>query len=272
MTFEAWRGTGFQLLLLSISSLAPTAYATYCVFVHKVDLRGMQEPGCGARQDEHPVRCPVPRYVMAAIIITMLITLFESFVLGFAISAVPGAVFMETIRRTLQDTSSVIRFLTGNFAGIGVVISLVMSGLGMAVLNSTSANVLYAVSGGLLLYLGIHAIIAKVPNHPASHTSHKSDTAYRPFLTGLILAVANPLSILFWLSLIGRFSSEQTSSLLVITQALFVVLGALTLFIALVALIKQLGASISTTRLLLLSRVCGCVITIFGIMTIARIF
>lgn len=52
-----------------------------------------------------------------------MLALLQSFVLGFAISALPGAVLFEVIRRALLDKPSVLGFLVGNFSGIAGIYS-----------------------------------------------------------------------------------------------------------------------------------------------------
>ncbi len=195
----------------------------------------------------------------------------ENFILGFVISAVPGAVFIETIRRLLVDKTSVWKFLLGNFIGMLLIIVSVFLGFAVLVTQGSIANVFYGVSGLVLIFLGLSSIVSGPRNETKKLHLKNKTSSYIAFTSGLLLAVANPLSIVFWIALIGVWM--QTANIMEAgIYSVSVLAGALTLFIILIVVINTPQARVSVKYLTLLSRVFGMVILIYGIVMLSKAF
>lgn len=192
--------------------------------------------------------------------------ILENIALGFAITAVPGAVFFEVMRRSLLDYGSLFKFLSGNFVGMIVIILATYLGVASLLSGAVTSVIFYVVSGLLLIYLGISAI--RIDSLKLKNTQNKPRPGKTAYLSGLTLALANPLSILFWASLMGRFRHETSGGLGVLMLSLSVVLGSLLLFVALISVSIQANKKLKTDHLVLLSRVFGVVIAVFGVMTL----
>jgi threonine/homoserine/homoserine lactone efflux protein len=192
--------------------------------------------------------------------------------LGFAISAVPGAVFFETIRRTLSKQYSVMPFQLGNFSGISTIILVALFGVATILSNSTSANVFYGLSGGLLLYLGIRSILTKQPQAHIITKKTGFKSTYSSFLTGYILAVANPLSIIFWISLIGKFHLQSNTFIAMLVNIISTLIGALMLFVLLIILVSYMRNNIKELYLIWMARIFGLILVAYGILTLSKLF
>ena len=199
--------------------------------------------------------------------------LLQSFILGFAITAVPGAVFFETIRRTLGNNSSVYSFLVGNFTGMLVVIATVFFGISTFLNKQFVENIFYIASGIILLFIGIQSVLSQPsadaigsPKVAKLRHMHLSAT-----FAGIVLAVANPVSIIFWASLMGTFISSM-GKLSAVMNIFAVLLGAVVLFIILVYVAGRMKSYLNDNLLLWLTRVFGGIIIVYGIAMISNLF
>jgi threonine/homoserine/homoserine lactone efflux protein len=195
----------------------------------------------------------------------MLPNFVEYFWLGFAITAIPGAVFFETIRRCLSDTESVRGFLTGNFTGMALIILSSFLGLGF-INNNSLTRIFYSLSGVVLIYLGISAILQ---NPKVSKVNHHK---YSSFYTGLFLAVANPLSIIFWISLTGNFLQSSNGFIEPILYSAGVMAGALALCILLIVIVNRFESFINDRYIKIISVIFGLIITAYGLLILSKVF
>lgn len=200
----------------------------------------------------------------------MFYQIIENLLLGFAISAAPGAVFFETIRRTLSKKSTVTSFLLGNFSGMLIIIVFALAGISVLLTDTSLSKFFYGITGLLLTYIGVSSLTAKFSQQTAKEEA-KAPNRYSSYVSGLVLAVANPLSIVFWISLTGKFYQEYDSILPILLNATSVVIGALILFILLVLAVKFLRKRINTTILAWLARMSGIIILIYGLLTLSRV-
>lgn len=186
--------------------------------------------------------------------------------LGFAVTAIPGAVFFETLRRLLISTSSAYWFLAGNFSGMALIIASSYIGLPSIMHNQTVALVFYLTSAMLLIYLGVTALASKEMPKSEAGTYQKNLQSGTSYLVGFTLSIANPLSIAFWVSLSGQLLSTY-SNVVAWLYSLAIMLGAALVFSIMIfssATIRKLKAS----HLVIVSKISGLVILYFGVMTL----
>lgn len=201
----------------------------------------------------------------------MFTKVIESIFLGFAISAVPGAVLVETIRRTVLDKSSIYKFMAGNFFGIVLIVVAVFLGLAVIINVPTTANIFYGICGSLLIYLGMFSILTKHDqNHIEIHTK-KRRSKYTAFSTGLFMSLVNPIRILLWISIIGKIIQDTGNNGWVIVNSLATIVGAIIFYGLLVMIINILDKKITVTHLSLLSRSFGVVLLVYGFVTLSKI-
>lgn len=196
--------------------------------------------------------------------------LVQYFCLGFVITAIPGAVFFETIRRAMTDKASIVKFMAGNFSGMFLIIFSVLFGLSALLSNKSLGHAFYALSGAVLFYIGITSLLAKHGGKKPIGNKKQNHASLSAFLTGLVLAAANPISIVFWISMTGKMVQDKTSIYLVVLNCVSIVLGASLVFIILITFGSRSKNQINTHHLLLLSRGFGLIIFAYGIMTFSR--
>lgn len=193
--------------------------------------------------------------------------------LGFAISAAPGPVFFETVRRTILERSSVVYFLIGNFIGISIIIAVVFLGLSAVTLEGQVENVLYLSSGLILLWIGLSASLTKpekqhMPEVGINFTEYGDWV--KSFSVGVILAVANPVSILFWVSIIGSYIVDMTLAAALL-NGIAVLTGALFLFLLLVLVVGRAKKNLDNRVLLWANRIFGGIIIFYGITMLLKL-
>ena len=193
----------------------------------------------------------------------MVSNVIENFVLGFVISAIPGAVFFETIRRAIRSNAEVLIFLLGNFSGMLVIIVASFIGLSAGSTSDGNARLFYCVSGALLCYIGVSAILSKYKKPKNIHTNAVR-ASYSAYATGFVLAMANPISVAFWLSLSANVLHETTSLLMAVISCLSVLAGAAVLFLTLIWVVRYANLNLETKQTLLISRVIGVILLCYG--------
>src|ERR1700760_332144 len=177
----------------------------------------------------------------------------QSFLLGFAVTAIPGAVFFETIRRTIVDKSSILKFLMGSFSGTFLIIASILLGLSSILAEKSLANLFYGLSALVLIYIGISSATNKSTNKN-SKSRRKVRSFYSSFITGFILGSANPISILFWISVLGKMLQTHQSVYVVIANSLLMLAGALSVYLILIPLTSRSKDLLKAKNLLIISR------------------
>src|SRR5690606_21251980 len=92
------------------------------------------------------------------------------------------------------------------------------------------------------------------------------------FWVGFVLASANPLSLIFWISLSGAFLKESQSLYVTTLLILGVVFGALFLFFLLILALRAVKKSLNAVHMKYMSVLFGFIITGYGVLTILKIF
>lgn len=201
----------------------------------------------------------------------MLHMLIENLMLGFVITAVPGAVFFETIHRSIFHKTSLPAFMAGNFAGMFLIIGSVLAGISSLLADKTYFKAFYALSGLVLLYIGGSSFMSK-RSHPEISGYRKHERSqYSALLTGFILAAANPISILFWISMSGKMFQQDMSAAGVMANCASIVAGASLVFIILIAVFSRARFRLKAQQFIILSKSFGVIICIYGVTTLAKI-
>jgi len=128
----------------------------------------------------------------------MLRVMLEGMAVGVALAAPIGPINVEIIRRGLDGG-----FRHGWLVGLGAVTAdtlyclLVVTGLAPLSDSGALRAPLFLAGAAVLLYVGIASVRAA---RRGSSASAKINSSRRSYLTGLIMAAANPLGIVYWLS------------------------------------------------------------------------
>ncbi len=172
--------------------------------------------------------------------------------IGISLGAPIGPINVEIVRRGLRSG-----FLAGWLVGIGAITGdtlyclLVIAGIAPLVNHQAVRIVLWSAGGAFLLCLGYHSLRSAIGHHSMMKIEEGKGER-RSYLTGLLMALFNPLGIVFWLSIGGAVVAsgvEQAhSGVGTATIVIGVILG-LTLWISTLSTLTRLGRRFVTDRL-----------------------
>ena len=133
----------------------------------------------------------------------------EAFVLGLAYMLAPGPVLVETVRRSIRGgVRAAAAVQAGALAADVLYAVLFLCGGGQMLLFPWLKFGLSILGAALLVYLGVSmALGSKQVNQRLHATQRQGDTSslsqqrlVQPFITGLLLLLVNPYSLVFWFS------------------------------------------------------------------------
>ena len=140
---------------------------------------------------------------------------------SFILSAVPGAVAAEAVRRSARGGHRPIVLLRiGALGGSLLWARVVLLGAG-ALARSTPAQTLLTVAGAALtLSIGWRSVVALAGRGAAGAVSDANTRGALP--TGLMLALANPWQLVFWLGMGGNVAGRPGAAMHAADLAAFV--------------------------------------------------
>jgi chemosensory pili system protein ChpE len=139
--------------------------------------------------------------------------LTSGLILAFAYVAAPGPIIVETLRRGVSGGfAGSLAVQTGSAIGIITYAGLALMGAGLAPQTSLWQLAVGAAGVIMLLYLGIVTIRTgrTLTLRPAQVSTGRAATR-GAFWTGAALSLANPLDIVFWLSIGSRAMAGNDS-------------------------------------------------------------
>jgi threonine/homoserine/homoserine lactone efflux protein len=203
----------------------------------------------------------------------MLSGILQGLILGFILTAIPGAVVLETTRRALTRLP-VLNFLCGNFLGVGITIVITIVGLSSVLRDASLSHLFYLLSGATLIYIGVTSVASKklAKSNRRLGKGHEAASPYKAFVAGLILATANPVSILFWITMIGRYFNAHDSHLQIALNSAAIVLGGVIFYMVLMVMTGITHKIISQRYLIVSSDVFGVIILVYGGFILSKAF
>lgn len=191
--------------------------------------------------------------------------IIEKLLLGFALAAPIGPVSLEMIKRGLkQGFREAFKVRLGG--ATGNMICLIASHLSLSSLLEKPLIIgsIGLVGAVFLIIIGLKNL--RLRNIELYSTSNKviSRIENSSLLTGLILSLANPISIVFWLSIFASTYKTVQLKWISFAEDLFIILGVL-IWGAVFSLILDLGKSyLSEKNVLKVTRVAGAFLVILG--------
>jgi threonine/homoserine/homoserine lactone efflux protein len=193
---------------------------------------------------------------------------FEGFLIGFAIAAPIGPIALLCINKSLKEG-----FWSGFISGLGAACADATCGfiaaLGLSMVSDFflhHKNGIQIFGGIFLLYIGIK-IVFGVKKHIDPVIKLKKSTYIKSFITTYILTIANPISILAFLTVfasLGDIGIKGSFSILTIVLGVFAGSG-IYFFALTLATAKFLKKSINEKVSRAISLVSGCLIIAFGL-------
>jgi chemosensory pili system protein ChpE len=212
----------------------------------------------------------------------MLTTAIAGAIMAISISAPPGPVTMETVRRGLGGG-----FRPALYVQLGSVIgdltwcALALLGLAPLVQIAWVRGTLSVAGVALLLYLGVTGLRDAFgkPAQPAHSTAQAVSAGEGghagAFRSGLAISMANPMAVGYWLSVGGALIAAGIAGSTPLQIETFVggYLGATLAWCFIVALAVRWGKrALSPALFRWFTATCSCALLIFGLALAARLF
>lgn len=155
---------------------------------------------------------------------------------------------------------------TGSMIADGIFMVLIYMGLVNFLDIPIIQIFLWLFGGFVLIYSGVESILGA--NKFSIDTSRRKDSLFKCFLTGFVMSITSPLSILFWLGIYGSVlaktaSSYGTGDLLVYSSMIFLGLAVWDLLVA--ALTSGLRNYLNYKSLIVISVFSGLSLVGFGV-------
>ncbi|USL45550.1 LysE family transporter [Priestia megaterium] len=141
----------------------------------------------------------------------MISTIFSYFILGISLSAPVGPINAAQINKGIKNG-----FLNAWLVGVGAmmadVIMMLLIYLGLAsVFTIPSVKLIMWIFGFIILcYLGYDSIKSASATVEENIHSQDKETPFKSFISGFLIAISNPLNIIFW---VGIYGSVLTSAI-----------------------------------------------------------
>lgn len=124
--------------------------------------------------------------------------------LGIAISAPPGPIAAESLRRgAARGFRAALMVQAGSLIGDTLWAIIALVGIAFLVQNVPARLILTAIGVILLIRLGISALRDARSGRSPQDQSSLGQTERNDFTTGMLLSLANPFAIAFWLGIGG---------------------------------------------------------------------
>lgn len=137
-------------------------------------------------------------------------------IIGLSLAAPVGPINVEIVRRGLRSG-----FMSGWLVGIGAITGdtlyclLVLAGVTPLVQHAAVRTVLWIAGSAFLAFLGYSSLRAALTKVHLSHPD-RSSFERRSYPTGFLMALFNPMGVVFWASIGGGLvasAAEQTDAI-----------------------------------------------------------
>ena len=193
--------------------------------------------------------------------------LISYIILGFTLAAPIGPVNSARLDKGIKNGFWHAWIVgAGSMIADGVFMLLVYLGMVQFLGIPVVQIFLWLFGGFVLIYSGIESI--KNANTISLSYSRQKDSLFKCFLTGFIMSITSPLSILFWLGIYGSVLAKTaqtngTESLLIYSSMIFLGLTFWDVFVA--ALTTGFRKLLNVKSLIAISIVSGASLIVFGL-------
>jgi threonine/homoserine/homoserine lactone efflux protein len=189
----------------------------------------------------------------------------QGIIIGLTLAVPVGPLSLICIQRTVKEGR-----LHGIFSGMGVATAdsfyAAVTFLGLTIISGfiiTHQNLFRFLAGVVLILIGIR-VFQSIPAAITAKTEH--ETYLKDYLSMVALAIANPLTLVFFLVILPGYSVaiHGTSSLSAAEFVAGVFFGSVVWWVMLCGSIGSVRSRISVANLGLINRVSGLLISFFG--------
>lgn len=193
----------------------------------------------------------------------------KAMVIGFTVAAVVGPIGLLCVQRTLARG-----WKWGMASGLGVAcgdaLYGLIGGLGLSLITNFMVGQqlwLRAIGGGVLVYLGLKALLSPDPTQAAEEHSAGAAGFLGAYTSIFLLTLSNPMTIIFFAGIYAGLGEIGLGSGLMeaVVFALGILLGSLAWWLLLVSSVSALRNRFKPTMLSAVKRVTGLLIAGFGV-------
>lgn len=148
-------------------------------------------------------------------------------VLGFSLSIPVGAITIEMLKRGLRNG-----FMHAWFVGVGgmsadvLLMLLIYFGLANVLTGAIAQTAMWCFGFLVLVYLGISSIRDAFQSSEMQPSEHEGGSLAGAFTSGFIIAITNPINIVFWIGIYGSvlatLKMAMGSEMLLRSSAIFI--------------------------------------------------
>jgi putative LysE/RhtB family amino acid efflux pump len=203
---------------------------------------------------------------------SVLFYFFKSYIIGFTIAAIFGPISMLFIRKTIE-----LGLIGAVAVGLGSSIATGTYGLisvtGIGVISDClieKAIYIKLLGGAFLIYLAYKEI---KPKTDRAHVLNHKRKAFGKLLTQVfLLSMANPLTIILFISLFASFTVESSSCIASSAMVLAIFLGSITWWTILGTILLKIKHKLSDKWINCIRYISAIILAIFGLYSIVSGF
>lgn len=202
-------------------------------------------------------------------------SLLQNVLLGLTLAAPIGPVNLEIIKRGLNSGfRQALLTGTGAMSADATYLTLIFFGL-ISFFEIVSLKIALGLFGSLILiYLGVLSAKQYLDPSPIS-PNRPAPLLKSPFITGYVLAISSPMTIVWWTGVFGALLASQTNqrtNLSAFLSCLSILLGCF-LWVLFLAIVLHYGKKMINEKIISrISLVAGLCLIIFGIYFLYRTY
>ncbi len=200
----------------------------------------------------------------------------HGYIIGFLASMPVGAIAIMSVQRTMNNGLWA-GFTVGMGAAFGDLIYATIAGFGISMIKDfLLANRLWlAIGGGIfLIFIGFKIYSSDTVKQIRSKKNLSKKKMANDFLSSFLLSLSNPVTILGFTGFFASIGiiSDQTTIYHISSLLVGVFIGATTWWFSISLIINKFKSKISLKNIVLINRVAGIAVVIFGIALIIAMF
>ncbi|MGE3320421.1 MAG: LysE family transporter [Candidatus Berkiella sp.] len=191
----------------------------------------------------------------------------EKIVLGVTLAAPIGPVSLEMIKRGLRN-GFLGAFIVRLGGAVGNTLCLVTAYFGLALFTDSGPTLaLCSLAGSfVLIYLGLKSFLDKRSHLLSLKMDIPRYSLGNGLLTGFILSIANPIAVIFWLSIFAATLNHGHQSNLVGLMENFAIVGGVILWGGFLSGLLELGKRFFNQKLIqIITMAAGVMLIYFGL-------
>lgn len=191
--------------------------------------------------------------------------------LGIILSATPGVVLFEVIRRGIIRDRKLPTFLVGTYVSMIIIACVTILAFNLIDGNQFINNLFLTVNGVLLIYIGYLAVKCDIKEGFLRHIK-KSKRMKMPaaFVSGFLITMTSPSRWAIWISFIGSLKDVGSNGAELNLCAACFAIGSVIFYSFLGRASFVFGKKLPTNILHIASKVMGLIIILYGVVNLCN--